>query len=51
MCEVRRCFDQDPSHLPRSHLSIMSIGVIAPFDGQQVSVEGQEGWWNQALTL
>ena len=41
--------DKDSSHLPGCHLSIMSVGVVVPFDGGQVGIIGQEDWCHQAL--
>ena len=43
--------DQDASHLPGRHLSIVSVGVVIPLDRGQVSIVWEEHRRHQTLLL
>ena len=43
--------DQDSSHLPGRHLSVVGVGVVVPLDGGQVGVVGKVDWLQQSLRL
>ena len=36
--------DQDSSHLPGRHLSVVGVGVVVPLDGGKVSVVRKVDW-------
>ena len=43
--------DQDSSHLPGRHLSVVGVGVVVPLDGGQVGVVREEDRLYQTLAL
>ena len=42
---------EDPPHLPRGHLAIVSVGVVVPLYGDEVGVKGEERGRHETLVL
>ena len=47
----RIVFDEDSSHLPHGHLTVVGVRVVVPLDRQQIGIVGQVDWLHQALAL